>query len=688
MQPRRPRARRAITPGSASVSIVVLAVVPALFAASSAFAQYGPPQLDTVIVTATRFPEDRLDAPVGMTVITADEIAKGTARTLPELLAQQGNIVTRNTTGSPDQQVDLRGFGITGDQNTLLLLNGRRLDEVDLSTPSWSSIPLESIERIEILRGSGGVLYGGGAAGGTINIITKTPQRAVVTGNVMVGGGSFNTFQAGAAGSAAGDAYGATGSANTYETNNWRENNRVQQWSGQGDVRAFGAVGQLDLSFGGDRQSVRLPGPRTEAELVTNPRGTSTPQDWATREGARALLAGEARLGSGTLAADLGYRQTDRNAFLGDYFSAGLFNTYVKSTNGVWTFTPRYKLPYRAFGARNTLVIGYDYDRWTYERQDSRSQTSPPFADLQADQTSNGAYLQHYSVFSTGTRVTLGGRLQWVDTTATDVANVLGPASASKSLNPRAYDIGVRQPLSDTIEVYGRYGQSFRVPRVDEIYDQFGGPGFTSRIVPLDAQLAHIFEVGMEYRSDTLRVRASAYEMNLSNEIFFFVPTGQNINLPPTQRKGIELEASWQVLRALRLFGNLALRSAKFKEGMIGPVDVTGNTIPLVPQTLFTVGAAWNITPQTQFSGVVNYVGTQYYDNDVANDFGRKMPAYTVVDLKLAQGWHDWTFTAAVNNLFNEFYYSYAVRSLFVNTFNAYPNLPRTFLATAEYRFK
>jgi iron complex outermembrane receptor protein len=192
----------------------------------------------------------------------------------------------------------------------------------------------------------------------------------------------------------------------------------------------------------------------------------------------------------------------------------------------------------------------------------------------------------------------------------------------------------------------------------------------------------------VEYRSDTLRARASAYEMNLSNEIFFFVPTGQNINLPPTQRKGVELDASWQALPDLRLFGNLALRTATFREGMIGPVNVTGNTIPLVPKTLITAGAAWNITPQTLLSAVVNYVGTQYYDNDVANDFGRKMPAYTVVDLKLAQGWRGWTFTAAVNNLFDEFYYSYAVRSLFVNTFNAYPNLPRTFLATAEYRFK
>jgi len=670
-----PRALRAIPLACAAI-------------ASSAFAQYGPPQLDPVIVTATRFPEDRLDAPVGLTVISAEEIAKSTARTLPELLSQQGNIVTRNTTGSPDQQIDLRGFGITGDQNTLILLDGRRLDEVDLSTPSWSSIPLESIERIEILRGSGSVLYGGGATGGTINIITKTPQRATVSGSAMVGGGTLNTFQAGATASAASEAFGATGSANIYRTENWRENNRVRQWSAEADLRTFSAAGQLALKLGGDRQWVGLPGPRNEAQLATDPRGTGTPADWASRDGGRALLAGELNVGGGVLAADLGYRETNRSAFLADYFSAGLFNTYLQSQNRVWTFAPRFKLPYQAFGARNTLIVGYDYDDWDYERQDARSQTAAPFADLQVDQRSNGAYLQHYSVFATGTRLTLGGRLQNVKTSATDVANVLGPTSASKTLTPSAYEIGVRQPIGAAVEVYGRYGQSFRIPRVDEIYDQFGGPGFTSRIVPLDAQESHDVEAGVEYRTDTLRARALAYSMRLSNEIFFFVPTGQNINLPPTERKGIELDASWRVIPGLRLFGNVSFRSAKFRSGTIGGVNVSGNTIPLVPKTLFTVGAAWNITEQTLLSAVANYVGSQYYDNDVANNFGRKMPAYTVVDLKLAQGWRNWTFTAAVNNLFDEFYYSYAVRSLFVNTFNAYPNLPRTFLATAEYRFR
>jgi iron complex outermembrane receptor protein len=138
---------------------------------STVFAQVTP--LPSVVVTASRFATPLSDAPIGMTVIDLEQIAASTASNLPELLGQQVGIQVRDNAGSPDRQIDLRGFGITGDQNTLILLDGRRLNENELASTRLSAIPLASIERIEILRGSGSVLYGGGATGGTIHIITR-----------------------------------------------------------------------------------------------------------------------------------------------------------------------------------------------------------------------------------------------------------------------------------------------------------------------------------------------------------------------------------------------------------------------------------------------------------------------------------------------------------------------------------
>ena len=85
-----------------------------------------------------------------MTVISAQQIAESTAKTLPELLSQEAGIVTRDNTGSPDWQIDMRGFGVTGDQNTLVLFDGQRWNENELVSVRWSAIPIESIERISL----------------------------------------------------------------------------------------------------------------------------------------------------------------------------------------------------------------------------------------------------------------------------------------------------------------------------------------------------------------------------------------------------------------------------------------------------------------------------------------------------------------------------------------------------------
>ena len=150
-------------------------------------------QDDAVVVTATRFPDAKRDLPVGVTLITADDIQKSASSNLAEILAQFGLVNIRDNSGTPNQQIDLRGFGITGDQNTLLMVDGIRLSENELSSAQLSTIPLETIERIEIVRGSGAVLYGGGASGGTINVITRRAEPGKATGYGVGRVGGYGT---------------------------------------------------------------------------------------------------------------------------------------------------------------------------------------------------------------------------------------------------------------------------------------------------------------------------------------------------------------------------------------------------------------------------------------------------------------------------------------------------------------
>src|SRR5438067_8747361 len=183
-------------------------------------------QDETVVITATRFPDLKRDLPIGVTVITADDIRKSATSNLPEILAQFGLLQGRNLAGTQNQQIDLRGFGVTGDQNTLILIDGLRITENELESAQLSAIPLESIERIEIVRGGGAVLYGSGATGGTINIITRRGQPGETRAHALARAGGYGTEEARAGLERYGEVLGGGLAASYEDTNGYRRNSR------------------------------------------------------------------------------------------------------------------------------------------------------------------------------------------------------------------------------------------------------------------------------------------------------------------------------------------------------------------------------------------------------------------------------------------------------------------------------
>src|SRR5262245_20175633 len=217
----------------------VKTIVAALAAAGGAAVAGEPPVTvgEPVVVTATRFEDRYLDKPVNVSIITAEDIKNSTARTVPELLRQLPGIRARDNSGSPNVQVDLRGFGISGDQNTLVLLDGVRISENEQTTVNWAGIPLSAIERIEIMRGSGAVLYGGGATGGTLNINHKHGGRRQPSGSVYGGIATYGTNEAGVGVSLGGDNVSLGFNGTYLYTDNYRDNNRLRQKNGLLDAR-------------------------------------------------------------------------------------------------------------------------------------------------------------------------------------------------------------------------------------------------------------------------------------------------------------------------------------------------------------------------------------------------------------------------------------------------------------------
>jgi iron complex outermembrane receptor protein len=614
-------------------------------------------QDDAVVITATRFQDSKRDLPVGVTVITADDLRKSASSSLPEILAQFGLIHIRDNTGTPNQQVDLRGFGITGDQNTLVLVDGLRISENELTSAQLNAVALESIERIEIVRGSGAVLYGGGATGGTINIITRRAQPGTVRGYGLARFGGYGTAEGRAGYGRMGEVAGFSLDASHEDTNGYRRNNHFRQTNLAGTLEAHGDRARAYLRFAAADQSLGLPGALTEAQILADSRQASTPGNKSDRQDGTLTLGGAWNWGRHDLAADLSYR--NKNA------SALFLPTFVSDTNvNVWSFVPRARLRFDALGREHDATLGMDWERWDYDNR-------TPSDRHTGEQTNHAVYAQVNLWAAERTRFVLGGRVQRSEERLT----LLFPPDERRATHTlEAYEAALRQGFGAGWSGYAKYGTSFRLANFDE--NACFAPPCTAAL--LDPQKARAAELGVEYERGALRGRAALYEKRLENEIYFSPAVFANVNLPPTQRRGAEFEGSWRATPALEWRGSLALLEAKFR--------ATGRDVPLVPDAIATAGMSWSFAARSRLNLNARYVGRQRYDNDQDNVFARRMPAYGLLDAKLEHRVGRVDLAFEVRNLFDKGYYSYGAVNFLGTGFSAYPAPGRAAYVSLAYR--
>ncbi|WP_199479997.1 TonB-dependent receptor domain-containing protein [Vibrio harveyi] len=155
-------------------------VIGALCTSFSVFADTTPIEADEqLVVTATRTQMELKDAPASMSVITAEDIENDPGITLADIVSNATSVESDfDSTRAGRQQISIRGMD---SKYTLIMVNGRRMSSASAIVRGndfdLSAIPMDSIERVEIIRGPMSALYGSDGMGGTINIITKSPDN-------------------------------------------------------------------------------------------------------------------------------------------------------------------------------------------------------------------------------------------------------------------------------------------------------------------------------------------------------------------------------------------------------------------------------------------------------------------------------------------------------------------------------
>ena len=553
--------------------------------------------LDEVIITANKFPQKQNATGKVVSVITQEQIQRSIGKDVAQLLNEQTGVIVNSAYSNPGKD---KSFFLRGASSSYVLF---LLDGVPLNDPGFTGgyydvrlIPLEQIERIEILKGSQSVLYGSNAIAGVVNIITKKTTSEQLAGNGTLSFGSYDSFK---------------GNANISRKSKIIEYNLNYEYAkSKGISEALDTTGNANFDNDGfKRQAFQANlGFYVSDNIKLSPYYRHSQFEGGYDAGSfkdgtelyttslvNTGMLGKVGYDKGSIQFNYGYDYTKRQ--YGNSPFAGKFHTtevYV----------------HHRFSNFVQLIAGINYQNYRLPDLKKEFSISSPYASLLF--TSGGLNLE------------AGARYNY-------------HTEAGSKFN---YSFTPSYLVNEKVKVFGSVSTGFRAPSVSELFGQFGANP------DLKPEESRNIEGGVQtwLAGKDLSLMVTYFDRRLKNAIAYDFSAGY-INRDKQHDYGVEAELSYQPIEPLHIKLSYAYVDGETTQKLAGGKDTSFFNLIRRPKHAATLFAGYQLTKSLFVSATV-----QAFDKRQDTYFNPNTFTSSPVELKAYALWNLYAEYALKNN--------------------------------------
>ncbi len=587
--------------------------------------------LDEVTVKANRFEHKDTETTYASEIHTAKQIEDSGAATLYDFLAQQTSLNILSGFGNRAAPlINIRGYGNeNGYQNVVITVDGQRLNNIDLTPQLLGAIPLGNIDRIEITKGSGSVIYGDNAMAGSVQIITKTKTGVSIAGSLgnhsqktgyISGGISEKYFDLSA--SATDDRHDGfsnkdvLGERDTFKSATQNVKLKIKP-TDFFRVKAEGTSSRINTFYVGNM---------TLAEFDADPRQNSgnayTFQDYETdqwRIGAEWDINQHFQL-------EYNHSQEDKTSF----FNSPL--PFPFSDNRIYDYSSD-DLVLKYQDDKLNVLLGYQTFDGTLERVSDKTSKD------------NAGYFAQVEYQLDALTLSAGARDEKVEYNFSPV----GGTKLKKENNLDAFDIGANFKLSSETSLFANFNQAFQAPDIDRFFGF--GFGFNPNIGPAKSKTLNI---GLNHVLPNNRFKATTFYSKLNNEIFYnsTFGFGTNTNIDKSHKYGLELQDYFKINDQLSAAFIYNYTRAIVDSEDDGTVAITKKDLPGVPKHTIVANLNYQFLEHAKLNLNHTWRAKAYAFNDFQNNFAQKQDNYESTNIALSYQYKNFQVFTSINNLF------------------------------------